>query len=160
MIFMTLGTYPLPFDRLLIAIDEIYGQGLIYDELFGQIGHTDYVPKYFKYTHIMTKESFDDFFIKADTIISHAGMGTISMALDMNKPLLVIPRLAKYNEVVNDHQLGTAHKFEELGHILVAYQVEELSEKFKQLKTFIPIPRTNQADNVASRVKTFLEELS
>jgi beta-1,4-N-acetylglucosaminyltransferase len=159
MIFLTLGTYPMGFDRLLIAIDELCGKGVIPDELFGQIGHTDYAPKHFKYVKIMGKEDFDDVFNKAEEIISHAGMGSISMALERGKPLLVIPRLARFKEVVNDHQVGTAHKFEALGHVVAAYDISELPEKIAKLKTFVPTPRSDQAGLVAARIKRFLESM-
>jgi UDP-N-acetylglucosamine transferase subunit ALG13 len=49
-----------------------------------------------------------------------------------------MPRLKKYCEVVNDHQLAIAKKFSELGHILVAYDTEDLPERIHQLKTFVP----------------------
>jgi beta-1,4-N-acetylglucosaminyltransferase len=157
MIFLTLGTYPMAFDRLLIAIDELCGKGAVPDELFGQIGHTEYTPKHFSFAKVMGKEEFDEVFNGAAEIISHAGMGSISMALERNKPLLVMPRLSRYNEAVNDHQLGTARKFEALGHVVAAYEVGELSEKIAKLRTFAPTPRTNNADLVAARVRKFLE---
>jgi beta-1,4-N-acetylglucosaminyltransferase len=158
-IFLTLGTFPLSFDRILVAIDELCGEGVISDELFGQIGLTKYTPRHFRFVNIMGKEEYDDVFNKADAIISHAGMGSISMALQRNKPLLVIPRLAKYKEVVNDHQVGTARKFESLGHVLAAYDTSELPEKIEMLKTFIPTPRSDQAVLVAARIKRFLESM-
>lgn len=145
------------FDRLLIAVDELCGKGVISDELFGQIGHTEYAPKHFRYAKVMGKEEFDEVFNKADEIISHAGMGSISMALERNKPLLVMPRLAKFKEVVNDHQVGTARKFEALGHVVAAYDINELPEKIAKLKTFVPTPRSDQAVLVAARIKRFLE---
>jgi len=86
-------------------------------------------------------------------------MGTITMALENHKPLLVMPRLKKYGEVVNDHQVTIARKFEELGHILVAHTEEELPDKLRELKTFVPKPRTNQAKAVADRIAKFLNEL-
>ena len=160
MIFLTLGTYPLAFDRLLIAIDDLCGRGMISDELFGQIGHTDYEPKFFPYTKVMVKEKFDELFNDADEIISPAGMGSISMALEWNKPLLVMPRLAKYREVVNDHQVGTARRFEALGHIIAVFEISDLPENIAMLKTFEPKPRKNQVDRVATRIKHFLEDIS
>ena len=82
------------------------------------------------------------------------------MALDNKKPLLVIPRLKKYGEVVNNHQVAIARKFEKLGHILSAYNVEELPGKLQQLKTFVPKIRENQAQAVANRIARFLQSLT
>lgn len=68
-------------------------------------------------------------------------MDRITMILDHDKPLLVMPRLRKYGEVVNDHQLTIARRFEELGHLLVAYQEEDLPRKAGELKHFVPKKR-------------------
>ena len=38
-------------------------------------------------------------------------MGSIITAIDNNKPIVIMPRLHKYGEHRNDHQLATAHKF-------------------------------------------------
>jgi len=42
---------------------------------------------------------------------------------------------------------------------LVAHTEEELPDKLRELKTFVPKPRTNQAKAVADRIAKFLNEL-
>jgi UDP-N-acetylglucosamine transferase subunit ALG13 len=96
---------------------------------------------------------------QATAIISHAGVGTICAALKHDKPLLAVPRLSKYGEHVNDHQLGLAKKFEAAGHIMVAYSEDELLDKVSALKGFIPQGRESQPEKVASRIERFLEQL-
>jgi beta-1,4-N-acetylglucosaminyltransferase len=158
MIFLTVGTYPLPFDRLAKAIDAAIRERLIEEEIFAQIGRCGYKPQNMEYVQMLEKEAFDSYFQKASSIISHAGIGTITMALDNEKPLLVMPRLRKYGEVVNDHQLAIAQTFEELGHILAVYGAEDLPKRLRQLKAFVPKARKNQAKKVASRIAQFLAE--
>ena len=160
MIFLTLGTYPLPFDRLVRAVDEIVAQKLIDEEVFAQIGFSDYIPKHMEYEKLLEKQRFDDVLASATALIGHAGMGSISMALNNKKPLLVMPRLEKFGEHVNDHQLHTARKFEQLGHILAAYDEAELVEKINRLKTFVPQPRIPNRRGVADRIQQFLEEIT
>jgi UDP-N-acetylglucosamine transferase subunit ALG13 len=82
------------------------------------------------------------------------------MAFENNKPLLVMPRLKKYGEVVHDHQVSIARKFEKLGHILVAYDVEDLPEGISKLKKFVPRKRQANPDVVAERIRRFLMSLS
>ena len=158
MIFVTMGTYPLPFNRLIQAIDKLVQQGAFEDEVFAQIGYCSYIPKSIPYEKMMEKELFDETLASASQLIGHAGMGTITLALDHMKPLLVFPRQKKYGEHVNDHQLGTAHKFEELGHVLAAYDVNELPSKIQQLKSFVPKTRKSSTDLVAARIEAFLKE--
>ena len=159
MIFLTVGTYPLPFERLVKATDSMIVKGFIEEEVFAQIGVCNYKPQNMEYVEMLQKEVFDYYFKTASAIISHAGIGTIKMALDNEKPLLVMPRLQKYGEVVNKHQVATAKKFEQLGHILVAYNASELPEKVEKLKSFVPKPRKNQAGAVAERISEFLNQI-
>ena len=44
MIFVTLGTQKFQLNRLLKLIDEYIEKGIIKDEVFAQIGNTDYIP--------------------------------------------------------------------------------------------------------------------
>ena len=159
MIFLTVGTQ-FPFDRLVKAVDETAGTNGFDEQIVAQIGDSSYCPENFQATTSFEKVVFDRHFAMADGIISHAGMGTITMALDHRKPLLVMPRLKKYGEVVNDHQLAIAKKFEQLGYLLVAYGAEDVPIKMKQLKSFVPQERQPCADIVAARISTFLNELS
>lgn len=159
MIFLTVGTQ-FPFDRLVKAVDNAFDQGLVDEEIFAQIGETTYKPRNFESAASLGKKVFDMYFKKATSVISHAGMGTITMALDNNKPLLVMPRLKKYSEVVNDHQIAIARKFEELGHILVAYQQDDLLRKIERLRLFVPKPRQAQPKAVAERIAHFLKRVS
>jgi beta-1,4-N-acetylglucosaminyltransferase len=159
MIFLTVGTQ-FPFDRLVKAVDKAAGSNGFDEQIFAQIGESSYCPENFKAAPVLEKAVFDQYFDDADSIISHAGMGTITMALDHRKPLLVMPRLKEYGEVVNNHQLAIAKKFEQLGYLLVAYNSEEVPVKIKQLKSFVPQERRPCADIVATRISTFLNELS
>ncbi len=155
MIFITVGTQ-FGFDRLVRAVDEAVSSGLITEEIFAQIGLGDYKPKNFKYFEMLDKQQFEDKISQADAIISHAGVGSIITALEKGKPMLVMPRLKQYGELVNDHQSATARKFEELGHVIAAYDAGQLPEKIKQLKMFVPKPRTASPEKVAEKIGQFL----
>jgi UDP-N-acetylglucosamine transferase subunit ALG13 len=158
MIFLTVGTQ-FPFDRLVSAIDDIVDDGLINEPIFAQIGKSSYKPRNFESAASLKKGVFDDYVKQASAIVGHAGMGTITMALSNHKPLLAMPRLKRYREVVNDHQMAIAKKFEEPGYILVAYDTEELPERIRQLKTFVPKERKANPDAVADRIRNFLNSL-
>ena len=157
MIFLTVGT-SFPFNRLVRAVETAFTQGKIEDEIFAQVGRGGYRPQCFNTVETLDKKDFDEYFKKSKAIIAHAGMGTIIMALDQNKPAMILPRLKEYGELVNDHQMATARRFEQLGHILAAYDIKTFMEKLPLLKSFQPIPRTNQAQKVAERIGVFLHQ--
>ncbi len=109
MIFVTVGSQ-LPFDRLVNSIDDWAGsQPQV--EIFGQVGDADDPPKNFASVSTMSPEEYQRRFAEADLIVGHAGMGTIIAALELGKPLLMLPRLASLKESRNDNQVGTARHF-------------------------------------------------
>ena len=122
MIFLTVGTQ-LGFDRLVLAIDKICKE--CPDVLvFGQIGPGKYTPKYFKYKRSLSLAEYSNYFDEANIVISHAGMGTIINCLVNNKPLILVPRLAEYNEHRNDHQLATIKKFSNVSMFFIPSDLE------------------------------------
>lgn len=111
MIFVTLGTQKFQFNRLLKYIDEKKKSGEINEEVFAQIGNSDYIPTNYKFKDFLNKDEFEDYIKKADLVITHSGVGTIISAININKPVIVVPRLAKFGEHVDDHQLQIAESF-------------------------------------------------
>ncbi|RIJ42060.1 PssE/Cps14G family polysaccharide biosynthesis glycosyltransferase [Pontibacter oryzae] len=131
MIFVTTGTQE-PFDRLIKAMDEI-ACSLQETEVVAQVAASEFQPKNMAAHKFLPPKEFNELFNKADLIVSHAGMGTIISALVKQKPIVVLPRLAKFSEHRNDHQLATARAFEKLEYVHAAYSLEELRVKLQQL---------------------------
>lgn len=157
MIFLTVGTQ-FPFDRLVRSVDQAIAAGYIYEQVYAQIGNSSYKPKNFDSVKSLDKDLFDDYVSQCSTMISHAGMGAITTALKHDKPLLVMPRLRCYGEVVNDHQLALARRFQRLGHLLVAYTPDEIPYSLIQLNEFTPAKRSCSDRTVAQRIEQFLAE--
>jgi len=158
MIFLTVGTQ-FPFDRLVMAVDKAVAEGLLEEDLIAQVGREGARCRNIKCVEVLEKDEFDKYVNNASCLISHAGMGSITVALSHNKPLLVMPRRKKYGEVVNDHQMAIARKFEELGHVLAAYNEKDLPNKIKELKTFIPKPRKAEPEKVAAKIAEYLDSI-
>ena len=156
MILLTVGTIPHQFDRLVKAVDMAVRDGLVGNDIFAQIGSCNYTPEHMEYAEILKKSEFDTLFNDADYIISHAGMGTISMALDQGKPILVAARMRKHKEHVNDHQVSTADMFGNLGHVLVVRKMDELPQKISELKTFVPAKRKATPHMIADKIAKYL----
>ncbi|MEJ8801487.1 glycosyltransferase [Pontibacter sp. H249] len=131
MIFVTIGAQE-PFERLVQAIDQI-APTLGGIPIVAQISKSSFQPKHMQVHEFLSPSMYTKYFNKATLIVSHAGMGTIISALVQQKPILVFPRLAKYGETRNDHQVSTAKVFEKLEYITAAYSEEELELKLKLL---------------------------
>lgn len=159
MIFLTIGTL-FGFDRLVRAVDEAIRDGALQESVFAQIGPGEYRPRHMEALEVLDKETFEARMAAATALISHAGMGSISLALKLRKPMLVLPRLHKYGEHVNDHQLHTARKFESLGCVLAAYDTPDLIFQYPKLNGFVPRIRVANREGVIRRLEAFLSETS
>lgn len=154
MIFVTSGSMS-PFDRLFKIVDKAIEKGIIKDKVVGQIGESRYEPKNFEFKRFMDKESYDECVSRAQLVIGHAGIGVIIQALKSKVPLLALPRRAKFGECVNDHQVSTVKKFEDLGHLL-SFEEDNLEERLKLVIDFVPKQRTPNIAGVGKRVAEFL----
>lgn len=128
MIFLVLGTQKFQLNRLLIEVDKMIENGEITEEVIAQIGNSDYKPSNYKHYQFLDKELFDDYINKARIIVAHSGVGTITTALKAEKPVIVFPRLKKYGEHVDDHQLDIARAFEKKNYIICCYEQDSLKD--------------------------------
>ncbi len=104
LVFVTVGTHPMPFDRLLRMVDQIAPEFPDYKFVF-QIGHSTYLPKNGRWFRFTDAKEIEDLYRRAKWIIAHAGVGTIMNALEHGVIPFVLPRLRKYGEHTNDHQI-------------------------------------------------------
>lgn len=131
MIFVTTGTQA-PFDRLIMTVDSM-AHMLPGVEIIAQTTRTSYQVRNMSSYNFLPPSEFNSLFKRAELIVSHAGMGTIISALVQEKPILVMPRLAKNGEHRNDHQLATARALDKLKYVHAAYTAEELEFKILEL---------------------------
>ena len=122
MIFVTVGGMR-GFERLVCQMDLIAG-GLV-EQVMMQIGSTDYEPRNCDYFRFMSRNDMEKLYADARVVVCHAGTGSILTALEHNKPLVLVPRLRKYGEVFDDHQLEIASEMESRG-ITVVYDISNL----------------------------------
>jgi UDP-N-acetylglucosamine transferase subunit ALG13 len=139
MIFVTVGTQ-LPFDRLIRTIDN-WASNRSYADVFAQIGPAHYRPRHMPWAEFLDAGECRRKTELADVVVAHAGMGSILTALQLGRPVLVMPRLSALGEHRNDHQLDTAKKLLAQGRIFVAFDDRELLEKLDYLDKLRPTER-------------------
>jgi len=131
MIFVTVGSQ-LPFDRLIKVMDN-WATSNKNQTIFAQIGCSNYLPKNFKFCQSINPIDYHRYMSDADIIIAHAGMGTIITALELGKPLLLMPRLAEKGEHRNNHQLATIKRFSKFATIKIAKSEQCLPDILTQM---------------------------
>lgn len=143
MIFVTVGLHNQGFERLIKKMDEIAEK--IDEEVIIQIGHSKYIPKYAK------SFKFEDDFSKlnilnksARVVVCHGGVGSIIAALEQKTPVIAVPRLKKYGEVIDDHQLEIVRRLSEEGKIGVVYDINKLEDILFTDKAYLMQNNKNQ----------------
>ena len=126
-ILVTVGAQ-MPFDRLVKAVDRWAGDRRR-EDVFAQIGPTDYRPSSMQWTKFLDPEEFMRRVESAKVIVAHAGTGSIITALQTGKPILIMPRRASLRETRNDHQVATAEQFRRFDSVVVARDEKELIAK-------------------------------
>ncbi len=109
MILVTFGTISYPFPRLAEWVKFLLDKNIISESVFIQHGTTD-ISFLKKYSLVTTKEVFslvemNELISNSRLIISHGGQGSTRKLAKSNKRFIIVPRLSKYQEHIDDHQL-------------------------------------------------------
>lgn len=159
MIFITLGSQKFQFNRLLKAIDDLVEKGVIKDEVFAQTGYSDYLPKYYGYRQFLDREEFLAMETRADVVITHGGTGAIIGAVKNKKKVIAVPRMAKYGEHVDDHQLQLIKQFENQNLILGVMDCEDLEEALRYVREHEFDAYEQNTENYLHNIESFLSKL-
>jgi UDP-N-acetylglucosamine transferase subunit ALG13 len=129
MILVTVGAQ-MPFDRLIRAMDT-WASWRGRRDVYAQIGPDAWKPTHFRWIEFLAPSEFRQHVQHAELVVAHAGMGSIISALELRRPILVMPRQSSLGETRNDHQVGTAKRFLEMGCVNVAFDEKELIRKLE-----------------------------
>lgn len=154
MIFAVTGIHEHGFNRLVKGVDDLAGQKLIHDVLI-QTGFSTYVPQNCRWLKAIDFVQFEQSMDEAEIIISHGGAGCIAGALERKKPTIVVPRLKKYGEHNNDHQLELTSALEQSGRILAVYDTKDFPQVLEEARHFKPQTALSNS-NAAGIIRDFL----
>ena len=113
MIFVTVGTNEAPFDRLLAAVDELQ----LDERLVVQCGASSIRPARAECSEFLSFSELGARVREARVVVTHAGVGSVAVALANGKQPVVVPRLAAFREAVDDHQQLFARRFAANGQV-------------------------------------------
>ena len=157
MILVTLGTQNNSFHRLLEEVQKNIDNGNIKEEVIVQNGYTKFDSKQMKLIKEIPQDEFNKLIDQANLIITHGGVGSIITAITKGKKVIAIPRLKKYNEHVNDHQIEIIDSFNEKGYIIGIHSVEELGKALEKTKNFKPQKYVKNTGNILKLVEDFID---
>ena len=156
MIFVTVGSQKFQFNRLLIAIDELVEKGKI-EEVFAQIGYSDYEPKNYKFEKFIDRDKFSEMQDKSNIVITHAGTGAIVGALKKGKKVIAVPRLSRYGEHVDDHQLQIIEQFKMLNLIYSVNNCDELEKALAEIENCVFDKYVSNTQTIIDSIVEYIE---
>lgn len=123
MIFVTVGTNEAPFDRLLRAVSELE----LVEPCIVQIGASNVRPPGAHCVEFLAFDEVAAHIREARLVVCHAGVGSVMVALMNGKRPIVVPRLKRYGEAVDDHQVAFAGRFQQRGLVELVEDPRHLS---------------------------------
>jgi UDP-N-acetylglucosamine transferase subunit ALG13 len=159
MIFITLGSQKFQFNRLLKEMDDLIENDVVKDEVFAQTGYSDYEPKNYMYSKFLNRDEFYEKESKSDIVITHGGTGAIVGAVKKGKRVIAVPRLAKYGEHVDDHQLQLIEQFKEHNLICGVNSCDELKEALEYVRNHEFDSYQSNTQMIIKSIDFFIEQL-
>jgi UDP-N-acetylglucosamine transferase subunit ALG13 len=105
-IVVTVGSNGAPFDRLLRELEGIDGT----EEMLVQHGPSNIRPTNARCVAFLHFSELEAAVRSARLVITHAGVGSVLLSLMNGKRPIVVPREARFDEVVDDHQVHFAER--------------------------------------------------
>jgi len=150
-IFVTLGTQAYPFDRLLGGLDGLD------EELVVQGGVSSHRPAGAGWFDYLEYPQLVEYVRRARAVVSHAGVGSVMTAVAEGKRPLVVPRLHRFGEAVDDHQVPFARRLAEAGLVTL---VEDPAGLPAALADPPPLAeRAASESSLAADLRAYLERL-
>ena len=159
MIFIVLGTQKFQLNSLLKLLDGLVEKGQICDDVYAQIGNSTYIPKHYKYVRFLNKKDFEQKMEECEIVVSHSGVGTIISGLKHEKPVIVFPRLEKYGEHVDDHQLEIGESFSKNNLVFLCGENDDLLELIKKSRIHKFNKYVSQREKMITTVNNFLNSI-
>lgn len=156
MIFVTIGTQQQNFNRLFDYINNLETS----EKIIVQKGKSNYKlnKNIISYDFLSYKE-MEQNLKKARIVITHGGGGTIFKALSLNKKIIVVPRLEKYKEHINNHQLEFSAYLKEKNYCFVVENEEEFKEALNKIDNHKFNKYTSASDEFIKNLEQELDKL-
>jgi beta-1,4-N-acetylglucosaminyltransferase len=158
MIFITVGTDTHQFDRLLEEVDRLIESKAIREKVVAQTGNSTYEPKLYRHKKFLESDEMMRLIKASDMVISHAGIGSIITIKENRKPLVIVPRLRKFGEHTDDHQVQVAKELEKQKKAVSVFDISDLQAALvKARKTKIKGLETTKISEIVSEYLSKVE---
>lgn len=157
MIFVSVGTHEQQFDRLIKFIDDLKTKGKINEEVYIQSGYSKYESRQCKYKNLIQHAEMVDQIRNCRIFICHGGPGTIFLAFKNKKIPVVVPRMKKYGEHVDNHQVDFVKRLEGKKKIVAVYEINDLKKVILNFSDLIKDLKSHEGEEIDSLVAKLVE---
>jgi UDP-N-acetylglucosamine transferase subunit ALG13 len=155
--FVAVGNAKNPFPRMLDAIKACLTH--LPQPLLVQHGTTAFREAACICRSFVNMNEFDEYIVQAQLLIVHGGAGSVIHAIRAGKTPIVIPRLAKYGEIIDDHQLEFARALHRDGKVLLLEESGNLLEAVHKVLSHEVVPAiTRPTPSLLTLVTTVLRD--
>lgn len=159
MLFVTVGSQKFPFDRLLARVDQLAGEGVITGEVFMQTGVSGYMPQHCRYQSFCHRDQFAALMDRCEILITHGGAGTMVDAIRRGRKVVAVPRLARYGEHVDDHQLELTRRFHEMGLVWACPDEALLPEALLAVRSLASVGYPSNTEAFIASIEEFIRSI-
>lgn len=157
MILILLGTQDNSFHRLLEEVKGLIDKKVITEKVVVQAGRTKYESKDMEIHSLMPEEELKEIMKKADLVITHGGVGSIVMALKMEKKVIAVPRLSEFGEHINNHQIQIIETFNSQEFLIGITDLKELGNALEKAKEFKPKKFKSETEHMINLIEEFID---
>ena len=106
---------------------------------------------------LMPEEELKEIMKKADLVITHGGVGSIVMALKMEKKVIAVPRLSEFGEHINNHQIQIIETFNSQEFLIGITDLKELGNALEKAKEFKPKKFKSETEHMINLIEEFID---
>jgi UDP-N-acetylglucosamine transferase subunit ALG13 len=150
MIFVTVGSSELPFDRLLQEVGRLPTD----EPLVVQHGPSKIPPSNATCIEFMSFSDVIEYMRAARVVIAHAGAGSAMAALSVNKRPVVLPRRRRFGEAVDDHQVELARRLDDSGLVTMVENADGIVAALQGGQ--VVSPRVQGKTGLAAELRAYL----
>lgn len=143
MLLITVGTEEYQFNALMHWIDLLVKYQLIKEEVLVEYGASTFLPDGAKGYRKLSDLEFSNYIVNANLIISHCDEGIAQLLEDQDTPYVLVPRLQRFREYIDNHQMEVADNYECRG-IAIARSPGDLVKFIKLQQTSSVTPEIDE----------------
>jgi UDP-N-acetylglucosamine transferase subunit ALG13 len=112
LILVTVGTSQYDFSRLfsMLSTLPLYQDKRVKWVIQAAHNTLEKLPANGEIVEMISRDEMESLVKQSSLVISHCGIGSINLMLSYQKKVFFVPRVAKYNEFSDDHQLQIANE--------------------------------------------------